>query len=162
MRDPPCELPFTFPRANCSITSTDLPRTASRHADADPMTPAPTTIASNRFAPFALTTRERDSRRATRHPCPLAPADELRGHLAARLVDHLVAEHHRTPTLALGRRLLVRLEKVPRVVELLLGRRVHLVDHADLVGMERPLPVVTEDARAHRVVAQPFELANLE
>ena len=45
----------------------------------------------------------------------------LMRHLAARLVDHLVAEHHRALAVALGRRLLVGLEDVERAVELLLA-----------------------------------------
>ena len=40
--------------------------------------------------------------RAAAQPGPLAPADELDGHLAAGLVDHLVAEHDRTFAVALG------------------------------------------------------------
>ena len=65
---------------------------------------------------------------AAAHPRALAAGDELRRHLAARLVDHLVAEHHRALAVALGGRLLVGLEDVERVVELLLRRREHLVD----------------------------------
>src|SRR5947207_2070523 len=104
----PCELACACPRANCSTTVTDRPRAARRHAAAEPITPDPTTTTSVRVT----------SRCAARHPGPLAATHELRGHLAAGLVDHLVAEHHRAAALALGRRLLVRLEEVEGVVEL--------------------------------------------
>ena len=40
--------------------------------------------------------------------------------------------------------------------------REHLVDDRDLVGVQRPLAVVAEDAGAHRVVAQRVELTDLE
>src|SRR5262249_2113811 len=102
---------------------------------------------------------------AAGHAGALAAAQELRGHLAAGLVDHLVAEHDRAPALAgvaLGRRLLVRLEEVDGVVELLLRGREHLVDDRHLVGMQRPLAVVAENAGPHRVLAQSVELADLE
>src|SRR4029453_4081033 len=58
---------------------------------------------------------------AASHPRALAASDELRRHLAAGLVDHLVPEHDRALALtraALGRRLLVGVEDVPRMVEL--------------------------------------------
>ena len=48
------------------------------------------------------------------------------------------------------------------MVELLLGRRVHLVEHRHLVGRERPLAVVAEHARAHGVAPERVELADLE
>ena len=43
----------------------------------------------------------------------------------------------------------IGLEDVPCAVELLLGRRIDLVQHVDLVGCEGPLAVVTQDLRAH-------------
>src|SRR5687768_14192471 len=84
---------------------------------------------------------------------PLAAADELGGHLAGGLVDHLVAEHDRTLALALGGHL-VGVEDLPRLVELLLGGREDLVDDADLVGVQRPLAVEAEDAGPHAVVTK--------
>ena len=68
------------------------------------------------------------SSRRCAQPGPLAPADELDGHLAAGLVDHLVAEHDRTLAVVLGG-LAVGVEDVEGPVELLLGGRVHLVEH---------------------------------
>src|SRR4051794_11546826 len=48
MRDPPCELPRTWPGSNRSSSVTDRPRRARCHAAADPMAPAPTTTTSTR------------------------------------------------------------------------------------------------------------------
>ena len=98
---------------------------------------------------------------AAAQPGALAAADELEGDLAAGLVDHLVAEHDRALAVLLGG-LAVGLEDVEGPVELLLGGRVDLVEHGDLVRGERPLAVVAEHARAHGVVAQRVELAHLE
>ena len=92
---------------------------------------------------------------------PLAPPHELGRHLAAGLVDHLVAEHHRALALALGG-VLVGLEDVPGLVELLLGRAEDLVDDGDLVGVQGPLAVVAEDAGPHAVVAEGVLVADLE
>src|SRR5579884_4338370 len=88
---------------------------------------------------------------------PLAPADELDGHLAAGLVDHLVAEHDRALALTrrpVGGRLLVGVEDGPGPVELLLGGREDLVEDGDLVGVEGPLAVVAERPGALAVLAE--------
>ena len=59
--------------------------------------------------------------------------------------------------------LLVGLEDVERPVELLLGRREHLVDDRHLVGVQRPLAVVAEDAGPRIAeVAQAVEVADLQ
>jgi len=50
----------------------------------------------------------------------LTSADELEGHLAAGLVDHLVAEHDGALAVLVGG-LAIGLEEVVGVVELLLG-----------------------------------------
>src|SRR5262245_26560027 len=102
---------------------------------------------------------------AALHAGAFPPVEELLGHLAAGLVDHLVAKHHRAlafTRVALGRRLLVRGEEVDGVVKLLLSGREHLVDDLHLVRVQRPLAVVAQDARPHRVVAQRVELADLQ
>jgi len=70
-----------------------------------------------------------------------APGDELDRHLATPLVDHLLAEHDGAFALALGR-FLVGIQNRPCPVELLLGRREHLVQDRDLVRVERPLAVI--------------------
>ena len=90
----------------------------------------------------------------TRHPGALAARDDLDRDLARRLVDHLVAEHHRALAVAFGRGLLVGLEDVERAVELLLARAEHLVEDRDLVGVQRPLAVVAEDLRALAELAE--------
>ena len=95
-------------------------------------------------------------------PCSLAAPHELGRHLPRRLVDHLVAEHHGALALALGGRLLVGVEDVPRAVELLLRRREQLVEDVDLVGMQRPLAVVAEHLRALAVVTERVGLADLQ
>src|SRR6202022_2637545 len=61
------------------------------------------------------------------HPGALTAGHELRRHLAAGLVDHLVAEHDRPTPVVLGGGA-VRLEDVVGAVELLLCGRIHLVD----------------------------------
>src|SRR3954463_3330119 len=91
----------------------------------------------------------------------LAAHDDLLGDLARRLVDHLVAEHHRALAVALGRRLLVGLENVGRAVELLLAHAEDLVEYRDLVGVQRPLAVVSEDLRALAELAEAFGIAHL-
>src|SRR5579862_2296597 len=83
----------------------------------------------------------------TLEPGPLPSGDELDRHLAARLIDHLVAEHHRAHALALGR-LPVGVKDGARPVELLLGRAVDLVEDRHLVWVQRPLAVVAEDLGA--------------
>src|SRR4029079_12878841 len=80
--------------------------------------------------------------RAAAQARAFAARHELDRDLARRLVDHLVAEHHRALALALGRGLLVRLEDVARVIELLLADAEDLVQDRDLVGVQRPLAVV--------------------
>ncbi len=82
-----------------------------------------------------------------------SPRDELERHLAAGLVDHLSAEHRGTLALALGR-LLVGVEDRPGPVELLLGRREHLVQDRDLVRVDRPFAVVAERVRPAAVLAE--------
>src|SRR5215217_6782182 len=47
MRSAPCEEPRSWPRANRSTSSTDLPRRASAHVAAAPAMPPPTTTTSN-------------------------------------------------------------------------------------------------------------------
>src|SRR5258708_26178043 len=71
----------------------------------------------------------------------LAAQEELGGHLARGLVDHVVAEHHRAAPLHLGG-VAVGVEDLHRAVELLLGRGEGLVAGGDLVGMQAPLAVV--------------------
>src|SRR5437762_1127040 len=82
----------------------------------------------------------RSSRRGTTQAGALAAGDELDRHLAARLVDHLVAEHHGAIALVLGGDA-VGLEDVVGPVELLLGGAELLVEDRDLVGVQRPLAV---------------------
>ena len=67
-------------------------------------------------------------------PGRTSPQVELRRHLPRRLVDHLVAEHHRARQFDV-RRVRVRLQDRLGLVELVLGRREHLVQHVDLAGM---------------------------
>src|SRR5260221_10849799 len=76
-------------------------------------------------------------------PRPLSAQEELRRHLARRLVDHLVAEHHRAAALHLGG-VPVGVEDSDRSVELLLARRERLVARGDLVGVQAPLAVVAK------------------
>ena len=94
-------------------------------------------------------------------PGPLAPGHELGGHLARGLVDHLVAEHDRAGAVVLGG-LAVGVEDVPGPVELLLGGRVDLVEHRDLVGGEGPLAVVAEHPGALGELAEAVQLPDLE
>jgi hypothetical protein len=91
----------------------------------------------------------------------LAASDELDGHLAGGLVDHLVAEHHRALAVALSG-LLVGLEDVPCPIELLLRRREQLVQDGHLVRVEGPLAVVAEHLGALAVVAEGVLVADLE
>ena len=75
-----------------------------------------------------------------------ALAGDDQGHLAAGLVDHLVAEHRRALLAAgLRRRPVVGVEDQLGVVVVLLGRRVDLVGRVDLAGVQHPLAV---EARA--------------
>ena len=113
--------------------------------------------ASNRTASIALTNSLQ-----TGGTLLAPPPHELGRHLPRCLVDHLVAEHDRALALALGRRLLVGVEDVPRAVELLLRRREELVEDVDLVGVQRPLAVVAEHLRALAVVAERVGLADLQ
>src|SRR5437588_2404928 len=128
-----------------------------RHAS----TTAPTVGASLRAGTTTSTTTRPLRLRASREPRALAPCDDLHRHLARRLVDHLVAEHHRTLALALGG-LLIGLEHVPRLVELLLVRREHLVENRHLIGVQGPLAVVSEDLCALAEVPEPLVVADLD
>src|SRR5438876_7335010 len=97
--------------------------------------------------------------RAAAEPCPFATGDDLDGDLAGRLVDHLVAEHHRAPAVLLGSGP-VGVEDVPGPVELLLTGREHLVENRHLVGVKSPLAVVAEDLRPSGELAEPFRIAH--
>src|SRR5437660_8703166 len=92
---------------------------------------------------------------------PLTPGDHFDSDLARGLVDHLVAEHDGALALAL-RRQAVGIEDVPRPVELLLVRGEHLVEDRDLVGVEGPLAVVTEDLRALAEASEAVVVAHLD
>ena len=81
------------------------------------------------------------------------------GELAGRLVDHLVAEHHRAGLLDLGG-VPVRVQDQLGPVVALLVRREDLVDHVHLPGMQHPLAVVAQGRGAGRVLAQPFDVAD--
>src|SRR5947209_4032224 len=122
-------------------------------------TTAPTVGASFRAGTTTSITRSR--LRTSGEAGALAAGDDLHRHLAGGLIDHLVAEHHCALALALGG-LLVGLEDVPRLVELLLGRREHLVEDRDLVGVQRPFSVVAQDLGALAEVPKAFVVAHLD
>src|SRR3954469_1816203 len=69
MREPPWELPRTWPRSNRSSRATDRPRRARCQAVAEPMAPAPTTTTSARGT-------ERLALEELRHPRHVAVLDE--------------------------------------------------------------------------------------
>src|SRR5579871_3336768 len=59
MRVWPCELPRSWPRANCSRARTRRPRRASSQAAAESMPPTPMTITSNELVPIVVPTTYR-------------------------------------------------------------------------------------------------------
>src|SRR3954451_5557216 len=74
------------------------------------------------------------------HAGGAALAGDDQGHLAAGLVDHLVAEHGRALLSPLLRgRPLVGVQDQLGVVVVLLRRRVDLVGRVDLAGVQHPL-----------------------
>src|SRR5438874_5031190 len=151
----------TSPVASSEESSTTMTsRTCSqpRHA----ATTAATVVSSLRAGTTASmgTCQRKGSAGTAAQPRPLAPAHDLDGHLARRLVDHLVAEHHRALALAFGRRLLVCVEDVVGPVELLLRRREHLVEDRDLIGVQGPFAVVAQDLGAAAEVAETLGVAH--
>ena len=79
-----------------------------------------------------------------------------------RLASSIISSPNMTaPLRSSSVALLVGVEDVPGPVELLLGRRVHLVQHGDLVRGERPLAVVAEHPRALGEVPQPVHVLDL-
>src|SRR5207245_1918446 len=64
---------------------------ARTNGSISPLCPRPSPGASRPFGPPAVSAGPG----AAGHAGALAPAQELRGHLAAGLVDHLVADHDR-------------------------------------------------------------------
>src|SRR4051794_12255309 len=81
MREPPWELPRTWPRANCSSTVTCLPRRARHPAAAAPVMPAPITIASRR----SMLTGYGDGRAETAtRPAPPEACDPRRADVRLR------------------------------------------------------------------------------
>src|SRR5438270_3336301 len=139
-----------------STTMTWRAEAQPRHAS----TTAPTVGASLR-AGTTTSTITRALLRTSGEARPLATGHHLDRHLAGRLVDHLVAEHHCTLALALGR-LAVGVEDVPRPVELLLVGREDLVEDRDLVGMEGPLAVVPKDLGPLAAVTDALVVAHLD
>src|SRR5215510_12051267 len=108
--------------------------------------------------PFSL----RSLAGAAAHAGPLTACHNLDRALAGRFVDHFVAEHHRALAVAFGSRLLVGLEDVARLVEALLRDTEDPVEDRDLVGVERPLAVVTEDLAALAELAKALGVAHLD
>src|SRR5438552_3617343 len=99
-------------------SSTTITSRAYRQARAA-ATLSATVGASSRAGMTMSMTVNRGLRLRSGHPVAFALLHELDRHLAGRLVDHLVTEHDCALAIALGRGLLVRIEDIPRLVELL-------------------------------------------
>ena len=118
-------------------------------------------------APYCSTARMRRSasgaavltRSGPGHAGRAAALDDRERHLPRGLVDHLALEHHGARPVDLGRGA-VGVEDPLGPVELVLRRRVDLVADRDLVGVDRPLAVEAEPARAPRRAREAVEVAD--
>src|SRR5579875_538315 len=86
----------------------------------------------------------------------------LERHLDRGLVDHLARVRVSDRAEALGIRLLVQLDDLLRVRDLLVGRRVALVDDWNVGRMDRPAAIEAVAGRLQRHLAQCIELFHLE
>src|SRR5215218_4375590 len=92
MREPPCELPRTWPCSNRSRSATDRPRRTRCQAVAEPMAPAPTTTTSTRRTAGGLPAL--DERGLTRHVAVLEQGVDRTGAVVQVAVEEVQDAGH--------------------------------------------------------------------